>query len=64
MPRASSLAAEIKKELGIDSQLVRGSGGIFEVSVDNKRIFSKREEGRFPTEKEIVDKLRLMQKSA
>jgi selT/selW/selH-like putative selenoprotein len=58
------LAAEIKKELGIDSQVVRGSGGIFEVSVDNKRIFSKREEGRFPTEKEILDKLRVMQKSA
>jgi selT/selW/selH-like putative selenoprotein len=33
---------------------VRGSGGIFEVSVNNKRIFSKHEEGRFPTEAEIV----------
>ena len=64
MPRASSLAAEIKKELGIDSQVVRGSGGIFDVSVDGKRIFSKHDEGRFPTEKEIVDKVRGMQKSA
>jgi len=44
--------------LGIDAQLVRGSGGIFEVTADNERIFSKKEEGRFPTEKEIVDKLR------
>ena len=58
------MAAEIKKELGVESQVVRGSGGIFEVSVDNKRIFSKHEEGRFPTEKEILDKLRGMQKSA
>jgi selT/selW/selH-like putative selenoprotein len=58
------LAAEIKKELGIDSQLVRGSGGIFEVTVDNKRIFSKKDEGRFPSEKEIIDKLRGMQKTA
>jgi len=58
------LAAEIKKEFAIDSQLVRGSGGIFDVSVDNKRIFSKKEEGRFPSEKEIIDKLRGMQKSA
>ena len=58
------MAAEIKKDLGIDSQLVRGAGGIFDVSVDNKRIFSKKEEGRFPTEKEILDKLRGMQKSA
>ena len=44
--------------MGLDSQLVRGSGGIFEVSVDNERIFSKKQEGRFPSEKEIVDKLR------
>jgi selenoprotein W-related protein len=52
------LAAEIKKQLGLDSQLVRGSGGIFEVTVDNDKIFSKKEQGRFPSEKEIVDKLR------
>jgi selenoprotein W-related protein len=44
--------------LGLESQLVRGSGGIFEVSVDGDPIFSKKEEGRFPSEKEIVDKLR------
>ena len=52
------MAAEIKKELGIDSEIVRGSGGIFVVSVDGKTIFSKREEGRFPSEREIVEKLR------
>jgi len=44
--------------LGIDSEIVRGSGGIFVVSVDNKAIFSKRDEGRFPTEREILEKLR------
>jgi len=37
---------------------VRGSGGIFVVSVDGKPIFSKRDEGRFPTEREIIEKLR------
>jgi len=58
------LAAEIKKQLGVDSQVVRGSGGIFDVTVDNKRIFSKHDEGRFPTEKEIVDALRGIQKNA
>jgi selT/selW/selH-like putative selenoprotein len=44
--------------LGVDSELVRGSGGIFDVTVDKERIFSKAEAGRFPTEKEIVEKLR------
>ena len=58
MPRASSLAATIKNELGLDSDLVRGSGGIFAVSVGNEKLFSKKEEGRFPTESEILDKLR------
>jgi hypothetical protein len=28
------------------------------VSVDGQRIFSKRDEGRFPTEREILEKLR------
>jgi hypothetical protein len=28
------------------------------VSVNGKPIFSKREEGRFPTEREIIEKLR------
>jgi len=28
------------------------------VSVDNRKIFSKKEEGRFPTEREILDALR------
>jgi selT/selW/selH-like putative selenoprotein len=37
---------------------VRGSGGIFVVSVDGQQIFSKKDEGRFPTEREILEKLR------
>jgi len=44
--------------VGVDSELVRGAGGIFVVSVDNKPIFSKKQEGRFPSESEIVEKLR------
>ena len=42
----------------MESELVRGSGGIFVVSADNRTLFSKKEEGRFPTENEIVEKLR------
>ena len=48
----------MKKELGLDSEIARGSGGIFVVSVDGKKIFSKHDEGRFPTEKEIVEHVR------
>lgn len=42
----------------MDSELVRGAGGIFVVSSDNQTLFSKKQEGRFPTENEILDKLR------
>jgi selenoprotein W-related protein len=48
----------LKKELGVESELVRGSGGIFVVSVDGKPIFSKKETGRFPSEGEVVEELR------
>ena len=58
------MAAEIKKQIGIDSELVRGSNGIFDVTVDGKRIFSKHDEGNFPSEKAIVEKLKKMKKSA
>ena len=52
------MAATIKKEFGVDSEIVRGSGGIFDVTADNQKIYSKHETGTFPTEKEIVEKLR------
>ena len=52
------MAATIKKELGVESELVRGSGGIFVVTANERKIFSKRDEGRFPSEREIVDELR------
>jgi predicted Rdx family selenoprotein len=37
---------------------VRVSGGNFNVIVGNDRIFSKKDEGRFPSEREILDKLK------
>jgi selenoprotein W-related protein len=52
------LAAEIEKAFGIKSELVRGSGGVFEVTVDGKRIFSKKELGRFPEDGEVVGLMR------
>jgi selT/selW/selH-like putative selenoprotein len=58
------LAAEIKKEIGIDSELVRGSGGVFNVTVDNRLIYSKHDTGEFPSEKAIVDQLKKLKKSA
>jgi len=37
---------------------VRGDGGIFDVAVDGKLIYSKHDTGRFPADLEIVEMLR------
>jgi len=36
-------------------ELVRSSGGVFEITIDGKLKFSKKASGRFPTEDEIAD---------
>jgi len=51
------LAAELKQHLGVDSTLIAGSGGVFEVNVDGKMVFSKKSVGRFPEPGEIVGML-------
>lgn len=58
MPRASSLAATIKNELGIDAELTRGDRGVFDVAVNGRVIFSKSSAGRFPNDEEILKRLR------
>jgi selT/selW/selH-like putative selenoprotein len=52
------LAAAIKAETGIEAELIRGGGGVFDVTVDGERIFSKQSRGRFPEAHEILDRLR------
>jgi selenoprotein W-related protein len=37
---------------------VASSGGVFEVTVDGKLVFSKRSLGRFPEEGEVLEKIR------
>jgi selT/selW/selH-like putative selenoprotein len=53
------LEARIKREFpGTDVELVRSSGGVFEVSKDDALIYSKRQTGLHPTWEEIAQKLR------
>jgi selT/selW/selH-like putative selenoprotein len=49
----------LKKELGpdVDVVLVAGSNGVFDVSVDGRVVFSKRESGRFPDADDILNRL-------
>ena len=51
------MAATIKGEVGVESELICGGGGIFDVVVDGEMIFSKHEVDRFPEPDEILSKL-------
>jgi len=42
----------------VDVELIAGSNGIFDVSVDGRVVFSKREAGRFPDAEDILSRLR------
>ncbi len=51
------MAAAIREATGVEAELIRGGGGIFDVVVDDVRIYSKQETGRFPEDAEILAKL-------
>ena len=38
--------------------LVASSGGVFEITIDDKLVFSKKKEGRFPTDNELIELVR------
>jgi len=42
----------------IQVQLVGGHGGIFDVLVDDRLVFSKHREGRFPEDREVIAALK------
>ncbi len=52
------MAAAIKNAYGVDSKLIAGGGGIFDVKANGTLVFSKHELGRFPEDAEILDSLK------
>jgi selenoprotein W-related protein len=48
----------MERALGVASKLVPSKGGVFEVSVDGRTIFSKQALGRFPEDGEVLDLIR------
>ena len=55
--KAVSLAEAIKSTISADAELIKGSKGVFDVTVNGEKIFSKDDTGRFPTNEEIVSQL-------
>ena len=52
------MADAIKDETGVTPELVGGAGGIFDVEVDGKMIFSKHKVGRFPEDFEVLGQIK------
>ncbi len=57
MPQASSLQAAITEKYGITADLKEGFGGIFEVAIEGKTVYSNQTTYRFPTNEEIFEKI-------
>ena len=51
------MQASIKTKYGITASLREGAGGIFEVSIDDKTVYSNQETYRFPTDEEIFEQI-------
>ena len=45
----------IEKKFGVKAELEKGMGGVFEVTVNDNLLFSKKSLGRFPDDNEVID---------
>ena len=53
LPDSERASAELRSK-GLDVELVKGSNGIFDVEIDVKLVYSKRNPGRFPNRGELL----------
>jgi len=51
------VAAELKDAFSVETKLIEGSKGIFDVKVDGKLVYSKYETNRFPEEGEVAQRI-------
>ena len=51
------MAAAIKEAKGIEATLIAGRGGIFDVAIEGKVVYSKFDTDKFPTHEEIISQL-------
>ena len=58
---ASSLAARISEELGVEPTLEKGVAGVFDITANGQLVFSKARERRFPDDAEIIEALKQLE---
>ena len=52
------MAAELKRVLAVETTLIEGNRGIFDVKVDGKLVYSKHKTHTFPAEGEVARLIR------
>ena len=57
------MQASIKSKYGTTPRLREGAGGIFEVSIDGRTVYSNQTTYRFPTDEEIFEQIDAARKS-
>ena len=59
LPKAQVVSVELRNSFeNVNVELVKGSGGVFDVQMNERIIFSKHIKGRFPYEGEITKLLK------
>ena len=53
LPDAERASAELKAQ-GVSVELLKWSNGVFDVEIDGKLVYSKRNTGRFPNRGELL----------
>ena len=51
------MQAAIKNRYGITATLKEGAGGVFDVSIDGKTVYSNQTTNRFPSNEEIFEQI-------
>lgn len=51
------MAARLRDEFDVECELIKGGGGIFDVKVNGKLVYSKHKTGEFPDHDKLVDEI-------
>jgi len=51
------LAEDLQKAFGVEPELIQGRGGVFDVKVDGRLIYSKHQTGSFPDHEPLIRKI-------
>ena len=55
---AVSLAEKLTASLNLETDLIKGSNGVFDVELSGRLIYSKSDTGEFPYEDSLIQKIR------